>query len=123
MDARAVSGIPWTLLSYVANRVVTVLTTVVLARLLVPADFGLFALATLTESVLGVFTGVWLGAYLVIHPDAGDREKGTVLTLLIAASLVFTVVLVAIAPLAAAVFDEPRLTGAVIVLAGVMLIN
>ncbi len=47
MEQRAIRGIPWTLLSYAANRVVTVLTTLVLARLLVPADFGLFALALL----------------------------------------------------------------------------
>ena len=47
MDDKVVRGFAWTILSYGGNRVVTVATTIILARLLDPADFGLFALATL----------------------------------------------------------------------------
>ena len=53
MDERAVRGVPWTLLSYGVNRAVLVLTTVGLARILHPDDYGLVALATVCQ-LLGV---------------------------------------------------------------------
>lgn len=120
---RAVRGIPWTLLSYVANRAVTVATTFVLARVLVPADFGLFALGTLTEVLVSVLSGIWLGAAMVVRPDMDERGKGTVLTLLAIASVLSAALLVALAPVAALVFREPRLAGIVTALAVVLLIS
>ena len=61
------------------------LTTLVLARLLAPADFGLFAMATLGMELLSVFSGLWLGAALIVRPDLDRRAEGTVLTLVIGA--------------------------------------
>ena len=123
MDERAVRGIPWTLLAYAATRVVSVLTTLVLARLLVPADFGLFALATLAVTVISVLPGIWLGAALVVDPDMDERGVGTVLTLLVAASLLSAAGLVLLAPLVAALFHEPRLADLVAVTAAVLVFS
>ena len=58
MPVDALRGIPWTLLTYAATRAVTLLTTLALARLLAPADFGLFAMATLGMELLSVFSGL-----------------------------------------------------------------
>ena len=66
-------------------RDVTIATTLALARMLVPADFGLFAMATLAMELLSVFSGLWLGSALIIRGDLDARAQGTVLTLLIAA--------------------------------------
>lgn len=52
MNDQTIRGLPWTLLSYTGSRVVSVITTLVLARLVVPADFGLLALATLATNFL-----------------------------------------------------------------------
>ena len=51
MERKALLGIPWTLLAYVSKRLVTLGTTLVLARLLVPSDFGLVAFASLAISL------------------------------------------------------------------------
>ena len=122
MPVEALRGIPWTLLTYAATRVITLATTLVLARLLVPADFGLFAMATLGMELLSVFSGLWLGAALVLRDDMDRRAQGTVLTLLIAAGAALAALLVALAPALAAFFHEPRLVDVVLVLAGVLLI-
>ncbi len=123
MPVDALRGVPWTLLTYAATRVVTVLTTLALARLLAPADFGLFAMATLGMEALSVLSGLWLGAALIVRPDLDARAQGTVLTLLLAAGALLAVVLLALAPVLAAFFGEPRLTPIAAALAAVLLIS
>jgi O-antigen/teichoic acid export membrane protein len=123
MPVEALRGIPWTLLTYAATRVVTVLTTLALARLLAPADFGLFAMATLGMELLSVFSGLWLGATLIVRRQIGARAQGTVLTLLLGSGALLGVVLFALAPLLAAFFGEPRLAGIVALLAAVLLVS
>src|SRR5581483_11033757 len=84
MDDKAVRGVPWTIITFGATKAVGSLTTIVLARLLVPSDFGLFALATLGMGLLSIFNGNWLGATLIVRADMEDaRSRGTVLTLVL----------------------------------------
>ena len=123
MPVDALRGIPWTLLTYALSRVVTVLTTLVLARLLAPADFGLFAMAVLGMELLSVFSGLWLAATLIVRPDLDRRAEGTVLSLVTGAGAVLAIVLIALAPALAAFFGEPRLTGIVVLLAAVLLVS
>ena len=65
-------GVRWTFLGYATNRLVTFAATVVLARLLVPGDFGLIALATSVTTLVGLFSGLGLGVLLggVAHRPA-----------------------------------------------------
>lgn len=123
MDDTAVRGIPWTIVTFGATKVIGVLTTVVLARLLVPADFGLFALATLGTGLLSIFNGNWLGATLVIRSDLDDRARGTVLTLLVVSGALIAAVLAALSPLAADLFGEPRLQGILLAFSGILLFS
>ncbi|HEX2413514.1 MAG TPA: oligosaccharide flippase family protein [Solirubrobacteraceae bacterium] len=123
MPVEALRGIPWTLVTYAATRVVTLLTTLVLARLLAPADFGVFAMATLSMELLSVFSGLWLGAALIVRRGMDARAQGTVLTLLLGSGALLALVLLALAPALAAFFGEPRLAGIVALLAAVLLVS
>jgi O-antigen/teichoic acid export membrane protein len=123
MDDRAIRGIPWTVLSYIANRAVSVVTTIVLARLLVPADFGLFALATLGTGFISIFSGLGLGQALVLRQDMNARGQGTVLTLLLLSGVVFAGILAGLSPVFAAAFDTPRLTGVLLAIAGILMVS
>ena len=120
MDEKAVRGISWTILSYGGNRVVTVATTIVLARLLEPADFGLFALATLGVNFISLFSGLGLGQTLVLRQDLDRRAQGTILTLLVAAGAAFAVLLAAASPFIADLLNEPRLRDLLFALAGIL---
>ena len=123
MPVEALRGVPWTLLTYAATRVVTLATTLVLARLLAPEDFGLFAMAVLGMELLSVFSGLWLGAALIVRPDMDRRAQGTVLTLLLAAGAVFALALLAATPAVAAFFGQPQLKGLVMLLAAVLVVS
>lgn len=106
--------------SYAANRVVSVATTILLARLLAPADFGLFALALLGTGFISQFSGLGLGTTLVLRQDLDREDQGTIFTLLLVTGVVFAAVLAALSPVAAALFKEPRLVDILLVLAGIL---
>jgi lipopolysaccharide exporter len=119
----AVRGVPWTMLAYGANKVLGVATTLVLARLLVPEDFGLMALAVVVVSVMTFLSGMGFGGVLISRQHFDRRELGTALTLLVAVSALLALGMAALAPLIAIVFGEPRLTNVVAVLAIVVALN
>jgi PST family polysaccharide transporter len=123
MEDRAVRGVPWTLLSYGVNRVVLVLTTVVLAHLLAPSDFGIVALAGVALAGLALVKDLGLGGTLIVRRDLDDHTKGTVLTLMMAGGLALALVAAAAAPLLAELFDEPELDGVLAALSLMLLIG
>ncbi len=108
------------MLSYAANRVVSVATTILLARLLVPTDFGLFALAMLGTGFISQFSGLGLGTTLVLRQDLDRRGQGTILSLLLLTGIAFAALLAALTPLAADLFDEPRLVDVLLAMAGIL---
>ena len=116
MEEKAIRGIPWTFLTLAGSRLVQILGMVVLARLLVPSDFGLVALALTISIFLGLVASLGLGGVFVVEQDLDDREKGTYLTMFLVMGAVFAVVMAALAPLAARFFEEPRLDDIVLAL-------
>ena len=123
MEERAIRGVSWTLATYAVTKVLTLAATLVLARLLAPADFGLMALAWLTIGVVQLLRELGLGAVLIIRQDLDAAAQATVLTLMIAVGLVFTVLLVVAASVAAAALEQPRLEGVLIAISGSVVIS
>ena len=123
MEEKAIKGIPWTFLSYAGTKVVTVATTIVLARLLTPADFGLVALALLAVGLFSVVRDLGLGTSLIVRQEFDRHAQGTVLTMVMVSGLAVTALLAATASLIADFFDAPRLTGILLTLAPSILIG
>ncbi|MGZ6705502.1 MAG: lipopolysaccharide biosynthesis protein [Solirubrobacteraceae bacterium] len=117
METKALRGLPWAVMSYAVTKVVALLVTVVLARLLQPSDFGLVALATLAIGTLMIFNDLGLGATLVVRQDLGRRAQGTLLTLMLLMAVVVALVVAALSGVAASALGEPRLQGLLLVLA------
>jgi len=111
MNDKAILGVRWSLLTFGANRAVTLVTTLVLARLLIPADFGVFALALLFVTTFRLLGELGLAQAMVLRQDLDDRTRGTILTLMLSISAALAVVVFVIAPFASDLFGEPRLTG------------
>lgn len=123
MEERAIRGIPWTLLSYAGNKALTVATTIVLARLLVPEDFGLAALAWMAMVLFTLFRDLGVGGVLIMDQELDDRAKGTIFSLVLASGALATTVAIAASPLAADIFDEPRLTAVLVALSCTMFLS
>jgi len=111
------SGI-WLGLMNFLNRGLQIVMIVVLANLLDPADFGLMGIALLTLSALKKFSNLGLSTALIQGKDENvDKYLNSAWVLQIARGLVIVGLLVAAAPLIASVFDEPRVTDVLRVIA------
>jgi PST family polysaccharide transporter len=108
-EPRAATSVRWSIQTYLVTKTLTLLATIVLARLLVPSDFGVVMLAFSAINVVGLFGDLGLGATLVVRPDLDKRGLGTVLMMLVGAGALLGVVLVLIAPFLSDLFQTPRL--------------
>ena len=75
MDDKAIRGLPWTVMTYAGSKAIALASTVVLARLLTPADFGTVALAFLAINLIAIFRDLGLGAALILRQDLDRRAR------------------------------------------------
>jgi O-antigen/teichoic acid export membrane protein len=101
------------LLSYVSfltGKLLTLGSTLVLARVLDPSDFGLVGYALLMLSFLTVLKSVGMGRALIYRQDLGEDEAGEVFVISFLFATLFTGAAWLTAPLVADFFGEPRMT-------------
>lgn len=110
-------GATWIAASRVLISLIGLANTLVLARLLVPNDFGLVAIALSISAIVTSLTELSLAQALVQHKDPTDRHYNTAFTLnFLRAACVAVVLAIAGFP-AAAIYDDPRLIGIFVALA------
>jgi O-antigen/teichoic acid export membrane protein len=123
LDTRIMRGSAWAVLGYGGSNALSLVTTIVLARLLVPADFGLVALTLALLAVAYLAQESGLGAALVVH--RGDMRPAAASAAIfspVVAMGLYVVAFVA-APFLADVFNEPRLTNVLRVTALVLVVR
>ena len=123
LDTRIMRSSAWGILGYGGANALALVTTLVLARLLVPSDFGLVALALVLLAVAQIAQDSGLGAALIVHRGDVRRASAAVLVFspLVAVGL-YLVYFIA-APIAAGFFDEPQLTEVLRVMALVLVLR
>jgi O-antigen/teichoic acid export membrane protein len=111
IGARALRSAFWAYSSYVSGRLLVLLATAVLARVLTPEDFGLVALALVFMAVLETVKDLGLAQALVASRSETVYERAdTVFVVTVGLGVALSVVVAAMSPLSATFFDEPELT-------------
>ena len=110
---RTAKGAAWMVAVKLIDRGCGVLSMVVLARLLVPADFGVVAMATSVTGMLQLLRSFSFDVPLIQDQTSGRAHYDTAFTLNIAFALALGAVLVALAYPAALFYREPRLTAVI----------
>lgn len=106
----AVVGMLWTGGGQVFRNVMSLTTSVVLARLLTPDDFGLFALTVLSVEFAQMFATAGFGASIVQRQNADPAMLSTLYWTNIGAALLCAVLVAAAALPLAHYFRQPQLT-------------
>lgn len=114
---RLTRGVAWIGLSRVAVATIGVASTLLLARLLTPEDFGLVAIATTLMAVVGSLTELSLSTALVQHADPKDEHFHTAFTLNALRSLIIGSLLIAAASPIADLYGDSRLAPLIVVVA------
>jgi len=104
------SGSSWMIAARWAVRSLGLISTIVLARLLTPEDFGLVAMGTLVVNFILAFTeaGQTLDLIRRTNPDRGYYDSAWTMSIGLNGGV--GLLLIAIAPIAAWYFGEPRVT-------------
>ena len=123
LGQRSAVAFSWGVATSLAKVVLTIMVQAVLARLLGPTEFGLFALGILLMGMAGYFADVGLATSLVQQREVRDSDIRFVLTFnLVTATTVAAVFVLLARPLAQA-FGKPEATDIFRWLAPVFLLN
>lgn len=120
---RTLAGAGWIMAWRMAARLLGFVNTLVLARILVPADFGLVAIATAFAGVFESLSQFSVQDALIRRRGDDTRLHDCAFTIQIGRALVTAVVMALFAPLAVKWFAEPRLMPVVLVLAAATVLN
>jgi O-antigen/teichoic acid export membrane protein len=109
IKARVIRGSIWISIARGTTNLLSALSTIVLAQLLLPTDFGLVALAVSMLVVLDAFTELSLSQALIHTRDPTPGHYNTAWSLGLARGLLIGLGFAAAAPLIASAYGEPRL--------------
>lgn len=114
-------GAMWTAGGRIIMNLIGLASTLVLARLLTPEDFGLVAIATVVFAIITAFTELSWAAALIQHKDLQREHYDTAWTLNILRALLISALLCISAYPMAAAYGDQRLVGIMFVLAAAAL--
>ena len=109
LGGRVLRGATWAYASYVAGRALVLITTVVLARLLSPQEFGLVALALVFTALLETVKDLGVTQALIVDRGDGEARASTAFVFTLAAGALLWGLTAGLGPVAADFFDEPEL--------------
>jgi len=101
------SGVKWLVIGKLGNRFMEFAFGVILARLLVPADFGMIATIAVFTGFVGMFTSGGMGQSLIRAKVADASDFTAVFTLQLAMGVLVYLAFFVAAPWIAHLFDQP----------------
>jgi O-antigen/teichoic acid export membrane protein len=111
IGGRALRGGAYTVLAQLLSLVITIIGTMILARMLEPADFGLVAMATALVGAIQMFSDGGLGQATVQRSSLTDTQVSNLFWANVLLALIVGAAIAALGPLVAAFYGESRLEG------------
>ncbi|MEN3950743.1 lipopolysaccharide biosynthesis protein [Iodidimonas sp. SYSU 1G8] len=117
MGKKVVAGSIWMIGLRWAMRLLGFVSTVILARLLTPDDFGLIAMGILASGFVTALTEAGSFMALIRHPDPQRVHYDTAWTFNVILGVGAAVAIAILSPLAPLYFDDPRLVEVLLIIA------
>lgn len=106
------------------DRLIGIVSTLILARLLMPADFGIVAMASLVVALIDTLLDLGVNSALVQNRNAGKEDFDTAWTMRLLQNLLAAGAIATFgAPLAADYFNDPRVADVLRVMSLTLLIS
>lgn len=120
---QAVSGIFWTFAQQFSDQIITFIVSLVLARLLLPAEFGLIGMISVFYSIGRILIDSGLSQSLIRAEAVDEEEYSTVFFFNFLFSLFIYLILFSIAPFIAHFYNQSQLTNIIRVYSIILVIN
>lgn len=110
LKTRAFNATVWSAIDVFSRQGLQFVISITLARLLAPADYGLFGIVLLLVGVAAVFADGGFSAALIQRQDVDRVDESTVFWFNCAAGALVALLLCAAAPAIAVFYEQPQLT-------------
>ena len=120
---RTLQGLGWQTVLKISTSVISVLKTMVLARLLAPADFGLFALISISLGIAEATTQTGVNITIIQAKQSIEYFLDTAWVVAIIRGLVIGIVMVVMGLGMSALYEQPSLTTLIAITALVPIIK
>lgn len=117
MRDKLAKGVAWLGAAKVIINLLALFSTLILARLLTPEDFGLFSLALTLFTIISSLTDLSMANALIHHKNPTDEHFNTAWTLNFTRSAIVALLFCIAAPITASIYHEPKLTSVMVLLA------
>ncbi len=118
-----ISGLIWKFAERMASQGVSFVVSVVLARLLLPSDYGMVALVLIFVNLANVFVSTGFNTALIQKKDADDLDYSTLFYSSVAVAVIMYGILFVTAPHLEIFFSQKGLTKVIRVLSLILIVN
>ena len=109
IKVKAFTGAVWKFAERITAQLVSIVVTIVLARILMPNDYGVVAIVSIFFAFCNVIIDGGLNTALIQKKEVDSYDYSTVLTASLAVALFLYVLLFVFAPLIASLYENPIL--------------
>lgn len=119
----AARGSIWATGSNLVGRLIAFITTMVMARLLSPSDFGVVAIGLICIGLLDAFRNLGVGEALIYRQRPGDTDSNTAFWIAVGVGMCLCLLALLVSPQAANFFGNPEAASVIAVLSAVFVIE
>jgi O-antigen/teichoic acid export membrane protein len=109
VEMKAAKGATWLAIFQFSGQAVSWVATVIVARILVPSDYGLMEMATIITGYAFIFNELGLGHAIIQSPTMTKKQLSSVFWFSILLSLFFALFAFSVAYPTALIFNDPRI--------------
>ena len=106
---KVVSGLIWKFLERIGAQLVSFIVTIILARILMPEDYGIVSMVLVFITLANVFVSNGFGSALIQKKDADETDYSTMFYCSLVISLVLYAILFMASPLIASFYNNDKL--------------
>lgn len=110
LRSKAISGVIWTTIQRFSVQFINLFVQIILARLLMPEDFGLIAMIQIVITLGQTLIDSGMTSSLIRTKDPDERDYSTVFYTNLIASIIIYAIVFSVAPFVAHFFEEAMLT-------------
>ncbi len=107
---KTISGVKWSGTSQILRQISQIITSIILARLLTPQDFGLLGIALVFTGLVAVFNDFGIGSAVVQKQNLEDKSISSIFWFSLLVGFFAVLIIIAAAPFIAIFFNQSALT-------------
>jgi O-antigen/teichoic acid export membrane protein len=117
------TAVRWTTIDAVGKALLRVVSIAVLARILVPEDYGLIAIVTVILGFASLFADLGVNSAFVQRQEVNEEQRASLFWLNVLVSIAISLIVVALSSLLAGLYGDPRLEPLIVLTASIFVLR